>query len=700
MGGRATVTLMYDDGATQGRSYELLPLSRTNIPIATDFAQAQGRAFGVLVEAAPAAGATAVPQLIVERAVYYDSGAVRWAAGTDALAAPLDEIGAPFSSHTPEFEQFGVMPSSAPSGTPVKLIWRATQASHVTISSVDGVLPPSGEMSFPLLKSQVFEAVASGPGGTNRAVATANVQAVPPAASAEVGAAGGIVQVTDSQSPLAGLRISIPAGALDTATTISIVPDAGLAIPTDSTRESTVRLPAFRLTPEGLKFKAPVALEIPFRDDDEDGIVDGSVMPVESGHVFRLDETRAEWIRQEAIIDRSAHRLVAMIDHFSPWSAEFRSFGIDRISYYVDDSLYEKLEISRTAANGDIRRAFDAWSGALDGRLVFEQTNLRQNADVILRGADLCSPLVFFGLECGSMALTSTRAQPLSTSARFTVTYNASRKWHADYPASYQTYTVEYGLPFLRVTLHELGHVIGLPEYTDKRTYEPSNKPPYGVYPTSGYPVMYYEELTKAPLTVLAPFDRGEVRRVYGLSGDCEPFSVGPVTFEAYPDATISPPPHRIVVDYGIPSPLVEMGLTFDSLGRPEGRQALYVGPNGLDGSKALNWNSFSSYVGEPVISVNQPATEISVDVKYLADGVVDPSARIRASFFREGQRVPDSRITPTLLSTGTLLQRGNGRLTFVSEGAFDTVVLTSVVAGPIGYAPGFSIDNVTLRCR
>ena len=87
-GGLARVTLSFeDDGSRVVREYAVPARSRVNVPIRDDFPQAMGRRFATLVESQGAVPA----QLVVERAMYSDSGRERWAAGTNALGTPLGE---------------------------------------------------------------------------------------------------------------------------------------------------------------------------------------------------------------------------------------------------------------------------------------------------------------------------------------------------------------------------------------------------------------------------------------------------------------------------------------------------------------------------------------------------------------------------------------------------------------------------------
>jgi hypothetical protein len=79
------VTLLVEDGTPAQKSYALPPSSRTNVPIALDFPEAQGRRFGGIVDSTGASQA----QIVVERAIYGDAGGVVWAAGSNALGTRI-----------------------------------------------------------------------------------------------------------------------------------------------------------------------------------------------------------------------------------------------------------------------------------------------------------------------------------------------------------------------------------------------------------------------------------------------------------------------------------------------------------------------------------------------------------------------------------------------------------------------------------
>jgi Tol biopolymer transport system component len=83
--GTARVTLFFEDGTTAVRTFGLLPRSRTNVSVSSEFPAAVGRRFGAVVESLDPNPV----QIVVERAMYTSPGGITWAAGTNALATRL-----------------------------------------------------------------------------------------------------------------------------------------------------------------------------------------------------------------------------------------------------------------------------------------------------------------------------------------------------------------------------------------------------------------------------------------------------------------------------------------------------------------------------------------------------------------------------------------------------------------------------------
>jgi YD repeat-containing protein len=82
--GQARVTLLYEDGTTEDRTYPLAGNSRTTVS-GGSFSRSSGQRFAVLIESVPVGGG-APAQVVVERAMYSDAHGQWWAAGSNAAA--------------------------------------------------------------------------------------------------------------------------------------------------------------------------------------------------------------------------------------------------------------------------------------------------------------------------------------------------------------------------------------------------------------------------------------------------------------------------------------------------------------------------------------------------------------------------------------------------------------------------------------
>ena len=85
MPGRATITLVFEDGTTAAEAVELQAGGRSRLSVAHDFPSASGRRFGVLVESA----GEPARELLVEWAIYSKAGGPEWLPAANALATPL-----------------------------------------------------------------------------------------------------------------------------------------------------------------------------------------------------------------------------------------------------------------------------------------------------------------------------------------------------------------------------------------------------------------------------------------------------------------------------------------------------------------------------------------------------------------------------------------------------------------------------------
>lgn len=89
--GRARVRLMFEYGTEASATVDLPPNSRTTVDVADPiFGPTANRRFGLTITSLPPlTGGTPAPDLVVERAMYWNANGLFWGAGTNALLTPL-----------------------------------------------------------------------------------------------------------------------------------------------------------------------------------------------------------------------------------------------------------------------------------------------------------------------------------------------------------------------------------------------------------------------------------------------------------------------------------------------------------------------------------------------------------------------------------------------------------------------------------
>jgi hypothetical protein len=131
-------------------------------------------------------------------------------------------------------------------------------------------------------------------------------------ASQDVNASsGGVVEVTASTSPLKGLKLTIPSGALPTNTTVTI----GQANNPPELPSGLNYIGApINLGPDIL-FNSPLTIEIPYHDEhlSDAGISDDTAL-----ELYSYDKSTREWEEVTIIsIDTANNKITAQITHFS-----------------------------------------------------------------------------------------------------------------------------------------------------------------------------------------------------------------------------------------------------------------------------------------------------------------------------------------------------------------------------------------------
>jgi len=239
-----------------------------------------------------------------------------------------------------------------------------------------------------------------------------------PEASATVGPAGGIVEVTNPSSPLFGVKVEIPAGALDTNTniTISIHQSIEPTFPTSLKKVNAI----VSLAPAGIYFNTPVTISIPYNSNN---VSDKNMLGV-----YTYDRTTLSW-NMLTLMDMSSEVIKVLTQHFSlfqvaeytePLSNEgdtgFRpsinGFAIDN---FVDDSdpgghcwgmvafaawywEYKQSDVSLSVkypeckAKNVIKETHHILKGYINNFIDFSHQDAAYVANAIMMGIDLGKP--------------------------------------------------------------------------------------------------------------------------------------------------------------------------------------------------------------------------------------------------------------------------------------------------------------------
>lgn len=134
-------------------------------------------------------------------------------------------------------------------------------------------------------------------------------------ASATIGPAGGIVEVTDPSDPLFGTKVDIPSGALSQNTTITI--SSVLQLPQIPAGLES-RGPFVEFGPTGLTFNLPVAITLPSRLTDLTNDIVTDLIYEYAGSDFSLPCRDPEAESHGQILDIVNKRITYFTDHFSP----------------------------------------------------------------------------------------------------------------------------------------------------------------------------------------------------------------------------------------------------------------------------------------------------------------------------------------------------------------------------------------------
>ena len=124
-------------------------------------------------------------------------------------------------------------------------------------------------------------------------------------AASVIGPEGGVVRVTDTESPIFGTCLRVPPGALETPVRISILSGDHAC--------SFGLSPSIKLLPGGLRFKRFVTLKVCLNDTHIASLND---LRRDEPGLFQYDETTDQWTHDNAVrIDRQGNAVLCDLLH-------------------------------------------------------------------------------------------------------------------------------------------------------------------------------------------------------------------------------------------------------------------------------------------------------------------------------------------------------------------------------------------------
>lgn len=207
--------------------------------------------------------------------------------------------------------------------TPIKVVIDSISDTNVTVADADGETDDGKPYFVYTTDSSILSSeertdskrwTFSNPNRRRFSYSTSLVAAVPDTVG-WIGPEGGVVEVTDTESPIFGARIDIGDNVLPEEETFYI---SQTEIPHEFLPWFTSAGMCIDFGPNGIVFDSPVLLSIPYNDCDDDGLVDGTVEEEESVIVLHFNSVIGNWEETEILeYDFDANLVVIQTDHFS-----------------------------------------------------------------------------------------------------------------------------------------------------------------------------------------------------------------------------------------------------------------------------------------------------------------------------------------------------------------------------------------------
>lgn len=318
---------------------------------------------------------------------------------------------------------------------------------------------------------------------------------------AVVGPEGATIQVVDPTSPIAGTVLQVPPGAFTSDQAIFLL-HTSIVLPTPGFASLTG--PIVDLQPSGLILDLPALLKLPYADEDQDGLLDGTGVSEDFLQVRRFDEVNTTLDLAPTDIDIENNFAVATIEHFSFYRWVNGRFPAGSVITYHFDDLPPMRDgpLTDEEVKEAVRRAMRTWEAILQSvGIRFEER----------------SPLTFTDLEIfwGSLKfesrVTSSSLDSFAAETSWDLLFipnfqqeiklNERLTWTTNPGISPQTFNIE------AVALHELGHVLGLSDVCV--TFGCLQPPVMGANRNPG----------QSPELMLDPSDIAAIRKLYGITG-------------------------------------------------------------------------------------------------------------------------------------------------------------------------------------